>query len=99
MIISLETKYPTLQKICEPPIIGPIFIFLIAVAPIPLLFILNGIFHFTTNEYIEQINALVTGIWNVALTFGFRIKIKLFFIPCWILFLLIGTLRYFHIIG
>ncbi len=99
MIITLKTENKTLQKMFEPPLIGGFIIFLIAVAPIPLLFILNGMFNFTENTVIERINALVTGLWNVFLWFGLKIKIGIFLIPCWILFTVIGILRYFQIIG
>lgn len=99
MIPSLKTENQTLQKIFEPPIIGPIVIFLIAIAPVPLLFIINAIFPLDENSSIEQYNALVAGLWNLLLTFGLKIKINIFFIPCWLLFTIIGTLRYFQIIG
>lgn len=99
MIISLNTENLTLCKIFDIRILGPFIILLFALTPIPLMFIANGIFDITTNEYLERINAMIAGLWNTLLYWYFRIKISIFFIPCWILFLILGALRYFDIIG
>lgn len=99
MIVSLKTENRALLKMFEVPVIGPFIIFLIAMLPIPLMFILNGLFDFASTDYIERINALVAGAWNLVLLFGCRVKICFIFIPCWILFTLIGILRYLQLIG
>jgi hypothetical protein len=57
------------------------------------------IFHFVDNSVIERVNALIIGLWNVFLTFQLPIKISLLIIPCWILFTIIGLLRFFELIG
>lgn len=99
MIVSLKTENVTLLKIFEVPLIGPFIIFLLAVIPIPLMFIINGVFDLTNTDYIERINALVTGAWNLLLFFGLQVKISFIFIPCWMLFIIIGMFRYLKVIG
>lgn len=98
MVITLKTKNQTLQKIFGTPMVGAIVVFLIALAPVPLLFILNHIFNFTENIFIERINALITGLWNLVLFLKFEINIGVLFIPCWLLFTVIGILRCFQVI-
>ncbi len=99
MIISLKSNYEKLNEVFEIPFFGGIIIFVLAAFPVPLLFILNGIFEFADIAYIERINALITGIWNCFLCFIMKIEIGIFIIPCWILFTVIGVLRWFQIIG
>jgi len=94
MIITLKTEKGTLNKLMDIPFLGGLLIFLLAMLPIPLLFIVNGLFDVMDNAIVEKTNALIAGIWNMLLTFGLRIQIGIFFIPCWILFLAIGIFRY-----
>jgi hypothetical protein len=99
MIISLKTKNKKLNDLFEPPIIGGIIIFLISILPVPLMFIINGFFDIIPTEIIERYNAIITAGWNIFLTYYSKIKISIFFIPCWILFLVIGLLRLFQVIS
>lgn len=98
MFVSLDTKVEELKNLFELPFIGGILIFLVAITPVPLLFILNGIFEFAPTEIIERTNALITGFWNIILTFYFKTKISILLIPCWILFTIIGILRLFTVL-
>ena len=98
MITFLDTENERLQNLFSTPIIGGIAIFLIALLPVPIMFLVNGIFEIVGNELIERSNAIITGLWNMVLTFRYKIKISVFFIPCWILFIIIGVHRLFMII-
>ena len=89
MIINLKTEKKLFLDIYRPPIIGGFLILLFALLPAPILFILNGIFELIETEAIEKINALVTGVWNIILTFGYKIRIGIFFILIWFQFYLI----------
>lgn len=99
MIINLKTENKLLQELYEPPIIGGFLVLLLALLPVPVLFILNGLFELVETEAIERVNALITGFWNIGLTFIYKIRIGIFFIPCWILITIIGILRLLRIIG
>ncbi|UIR56908.1 hypothetical protein LZQ00_03605 [Sphingobacterium sp. SRCM116780] len=94
MIITLKTQKESLNKLMDIPLLGAFLFFLLAMLPVPLLFIVNSLFDLMDNALVEKTNALITGVWNVLLTFGLRIQIGIFFIPCWILFLVIGIFRY-----
>ncbi|WP_313533545.1 hypothetical protein [Sphingobacterium athyrii] len=99
MIITLKTARQSLNNLMEIPFLGALIIFLLAMAPVPLLFISNAIFPFAMENYLEKIVALIAGIWNAILAFGFKITIGIFMIPCWLLFLIIGLYRYFWLKG
>ena len=98
MLISLKTEIQWIKRAFEPPFIGGWLIFLIAAAPIPLILLINGLFEIIDNESIERTNALVTAAWNAVLTFVYKTKISILFIPCWLLFSVIGILRLLAII-
>mgnify|MGYP003668646519 CR=1 FL=1 len=99
MIISLKTDIEWLNDFYKPPIIGAFIILLVSVVPVPILFIINGIFDIVEIEVVERVTALFAGVWNIVLTFFFKTKISILFVPCWILFTIIGILRLFSIIG
>ena len=48
---------------------------------------------------LARVVALVAALWNLGLSLFARTTISLFAIPCWLLFLLIGGLRYCGVIG
>lgn len=96
MIITLKTPKTSLNNLMEVTFIGPLLLFLLAMAPVPLLFITNALVPFAEDSFIERINTLIAAFWNMLLAFGFRITIGIFFIPCWLLFLVIGVYRYFY---
>ena len=48
---------------------------------------------------LARVVALVAALWNLGLSLFARTTISLFGIPCWLLFLLIGSLRYCGVIG
>ena len=48
---------------------------------------------------LARVVALVAALWNLGLSLFARTTISLFAIPCWLLFLLIGSLRYCGVIG
>lgn len=98
MFISLKTDKEWLNEVYKTPIIGAFFILLVSVAPVPILFILNGIFDLVETEILERVTALFAGVWNIVLAFLLRTKISVLFVPCWILFMIIGILRLFLII-
>ena len=99
MIINLKTENKLLMDLYEPPIIGGFLILLFALLPVPVLFLVNWLFELVETETIERVNALISGFWNIGLTFIYKIRIGIFFIPCWILFTIIGILRLFGIVG
>ncbi len=99
MIISLKTGSKPLNDLFAIPLLGSFIIFVLALFPVPLAYILNHFLYFAEDTFIERGIVLVTAVWNVILTFVFHVRISIFFIPCWLLFLIIGILRYFHVIG
>ena len=50
-------------------------------------------------KLLVSVVALVAALWNLGLSLFARTTISLFAIPCWLLFLLIGSLRYCGVIG
>jgi len=80
-----STKYKSLEDIGELPIIGNFFVILFSILPsITLLFI------DLPKEYETPYFYYISAAWCYILT-RIDIKIKVFFIPAWILFFLLGV--------
>lgn len=98
LLVSMETDNEILNDFYNVPIIGSFIVFLVAMCPVPIMFLTNSMFDLVEVELTERIAALLAGCWNVLLTFKFNIKISFILIPCWILFTIIGVLKIFQII-
>lgn len=99
MIIGLKTPYKTALNIFNIPLAGPFIFLVIACFTLPFALIVNHFFHFATNYQIEQANLIIMPLWNLLLSFVAKIKISIFFIPCWLAFGIIGALKYFQVIS
>lgn len=93
MIISGTSQNKKLDEILKIPIIGAVTCFFICSAPIPILFIFNYISPTFQETDLEKYLPLIVSIWNIILTYFLKVKINIFFIPCWIVFGLIFILK------
>lgn len=98
MIINLKTQYKAAHDIFKIPLIGPFLFFLIALFPALLCIILGEIFSFNYDNYEHGLIQLVIAAWNVLLSYIVKIKIGIFYIPCWLLFGVMGILMIFDVI-
>ena len=98
-MMSVRTPYEGLQKMAALPFIGGVVLFVLALLPVPVVWLLHGIFGWWDAEVLARVVALVAALWNLGLSLFARTTISLFAIPCWLLFLLIGGLRYCGVIG
>lgn len=100
MFIDIETKNEWLNEINEVPIIGDSIIFLYSVLPLVFLMIINWMFAIIDETYIDATDSLIAGLWNIVLTFDKSTKITILFIPCWIIFTIVGIVKLaYFIIG
>lgn len=79
-------KYNTLEEIGDFPIIGTIFILLFSTFPSFIL-----LFFDLPKEYETPIFYYISSLWCFIL-YRLEIYIKLFFIPAWVLFFILGIL-------
>ena len=98
-MMSVRTQYEGLQKTAAVPLIGGAVLLLLALLPAPVAWLLHGAFGWWDAAVLARVVALVAALWNLGLSLFARTTISLFAIPCWLLFLLIGSLRYCGVIG
>ena len=91
--MSVRTQCEGLQQMAAVPLLGG------AVLPVPVAWLLHGVFGWWDAAALARVVALVAALWNLGLSLFARTTISLFAIPCWLLFLLIGSLRYCGVIG
>ena len=98
-MMSVRTPYEGLQKTAAVPLVGGVVLFVLALLPVPVAWLLHGVFGWWDAAVLARVVALVAALWNLGLSLFARTIISLFAIPCWLLFLLIGSLRYCGVIG
>ena len=98
-MMGVRTQCEGLQKIAAVPLVGGAVLFLLALLPVPVAWLLHGVLGWWDAAELARVVALVAAGWNLILSLFARTTISLFAIPCWLLFLLIGSLRYCGVIG
>ena len=98
-MMTVRTQCEGLQKIAAVPLVGGAVLFLLALLPVPVAWLLHGVLGWWDAEVLARVVALVAAGWNLILSLFARTTISLFAIPCWLLFLLIGSLRYCGVVG
>ena len=98
-MMSVRTQYEGLQQMAAVPLLGGVVLFVLALLPVPVAWLLHGVFGWWDAAALARVVALVAALWNLGLSLLARTTISLFAIPCWLLFLLIGSLRYCGVIG
>ena len=98
-MMTVRTQCEGLQKIAAVPLVGGAVLFLLALLPVPVAWLLHGVLGWWDAAELARVVALVAAGWNLILSLFARTTISLFAIPCWLLFLLIGSLRYCGVIG
>ena len=97
--MSVRTQCEGLQQMAAVPFVGGALLFVLALLPVPVAWLLHGVFGWWDAAMLARVVALVAALWNLGLSLFARTTISLFAIPCWLLFLLIGSLRYCGVIG
>ena len=98
-MMSVRTQCEGLQQMAAVPLLGGAVLFVLALLPVPVAWLLHGVFGWWDAAALARVVALVAALWNLGLSLFARTIISLFAIPCWLLFLLIGSLRYCGVIG
>ena len=98
-MMSVRTQYEGLQQIAAVPVMGGVLLFVLALLPVPVAWLLHGVLGWWDAAELARVVALVAALWNLGLGLFARTTISLFAILCWLLFLLIGSLRYCGVIG
>ena len=98
-MMSVRTQCEGLQQMAAVPLLGGAVLFVLALLPVPVASLLHGVFGWWDAAALARGVALVAALWNLGLSLFARTTISLFAIPCWLLFLLIGSLRYCGVIG
>ncbi|PIT09626.1 hypothetical protein BHC46_05730 [Snodgrassella alvi] len=96
MIISLKTHHPFLISIMNIPLIGAYIILLLALLPVPIAIIANEIWSYGFTDENAFIH-MVVAFYNLILSFIFKIRIAIIFIPCWLIFFVVGILKIFNL--
>mgnify|MGYP003615350340 FL=1 len=98
-MMSVRTQCEGLQQMAAVPFVGGALLFVLALLPVPVAWLLHGVFGWWDAAVLARVVALVAALWNLGLSLFARTTISLFAIPCWLLFLLIGSLRYCGVTG
>ena len=98
-MMSVRTQCEGLQQMAAVPFVGGALLFVLALLPVPVAWLLHVVFGWWDAAVLARVVALVAALWNLGLSLFARTTISLFAIPCWLLFLLIGSLRYCGVIG
>ena len=98
-MMSVRTQCEGLQQMAAVPFVGGALLLVLALLPVPVAWLLHGVFGWWDAAALARVVALVAALWNLGLSLLARTTISLFAIPCWLLFLLIGSLRYCGVIG
>ena len=98
-MMSVRTPYEGLQKMAAVPLLGGAVLFVLALLPVPVAWLLHGVLGWWDAEVLARVVALVAAGWNLILGLFARTTISLLALPCWLLFLLLGSLRYCGVVG
>ena len=98
-MMSVRTQCEGLQQMAAVPLLGGAVLLVLALLPVPVAWLLHGVFGWWDAAVLARVVALVAALWNLGLSLFARTTISLFAIPCWLLFFLIGSLRYCGVIG
>ena len=98
-MMSVRTPYEGLQKTAALPFMGGVLLLVLALLPVPVAWLLHGVLGWWDAAELARVVALVAALWNLGLGLFARTTISLFAILCWLLFLLIGSLRYCGLLG
>ena len=98
-MMSVRTQCEGLQQMAAEPFVGGALLLVLALLPVPVAWLLHGVFGWWDAAALTRAVALVAALWNLGLSLFARTTISLFAIPCWLLFLLIGSLRYCGVMG
>ena len=85
-MMTVRTQCEGLQKIAAVPLVGGAVLFLLALLPVPVAWLLHGVFGWWDAAALARVVALVAAGWNLILSLFARTTISLFAIPCWLLF-------------
>ena len=84
--MSVRTQYEGLQQMAAVPLLGGAVLFVLALLPVPVAWLLHGVFGWWDVAVLARVVALVAALWNLGLSLFARTTISLFAIPCWLLF-------------
>ena len=98
-MMSVRTQYEGLQQMAAVPLLGGVVLFVLALLPVPVAWLLQGVLGWWDAEVLARVVALVAAGWNLILGLFARTTISLLALPCWLLFLLLGSLRYCGVVG
>ena len=98
-MMSVRTPYEGLQKTAALPFMGGVLLLVLALLPVPVAWLLHGVLGWWDAEVLARVVALVAAGWNLILGLFARTTISLLALPCWLLFLLLGSLRYCGVVG
>ncbi|UOO87969.1 hypothetical protein LVJ82_10740 [Vitreoscilla massiliensis] len=98
-MMSVRTPLPQLQAIAAIPLLGRAVLLGLALLPVPLAWLCHAQFGWWDAIAVARTIALWAALWNMGLSLLAQIRIAVFGIPCWLLFTVIGVLRYCGVIG
>ena len=98
-MMSVRTPVAQLQAIATVPLQGGAVLFVLALLPVPLAWLCHAQLGWWDAAVLARTVALWAALWNMGLSLLAQINIALFGIPCWLLFTVIGVLRYCGVIG
>ena len=85
-MMSVRTQNEGLQKMAAVPLLGGVLLFVLALLPVPVAWLLHGVLGWWDAAVLARVVALVVAGWNLILSLFARTTISLFAIPCWLLF-------------
>ena len=98
-MMSVRTQCEGLQQMAAVPFVGGALLLVLALLPVPVAWLLHGVLGWWDAEVLARVVALVAAGWNLILGLFARTTISLLALPCWLLFLLLGSLRYCGVVG
>lgn len=93
MFITLKSDRRMLMKIAKIPFLGDAVLMSIATFPFFVLMVVNAFLALGYENLEKSKMYVVFGIYNIILTFFFKIRISIFFCPCWLFFTFYGLLN------
>ena len=85
-MMSVRTQCEGLQQMAAVPFVGGALLFVLALLPVPVAWLLHGVLGWWDAAVLARVVALVAALWNLGLSLFARTTISLFAIPCWLLF-------------
>jgi len=95
MIIGVKTNRKRILEIASVPVIGGFFLFVICFVPaVAMTFFIQYLFPSISGDpYFGYILGVLLPLWNLLL-YVFDIRLRIFFIPAWLLFGVIALMRW-----